>query len=208
MSLSAVHDTHSATPYRLSFLVGGLLSTDAAVAAPIYIRTGDWTTVRSELVDGNLLATRTKSSAVRLSRELAQRMACLSSSEVAFVVDASGPDRAQLMWAAMCRRYLLVAEFAEDVLRDRFLLGVGTVNADDFDRFLVAKSLWHPELGDLKPSTQTKLRTNLFLALRQAGMLEKGGAIIPPLLSPTVLGFLNEKTPSEIRFFPTLGGLQ
>jgi len=191
--------------YRLSCLVGGLLSAEAAIAAPVYVELGAWPATRAALDRDNLLHARTRASATRTSRELVSRLATLTDAEVRHIVDAPSPDRQHLMWAAFCRRYALVAEFAEEVLRDNFLLGRLSLTRDDFDRFWARKALWHPELEALADSTRAKLRSNLFLALRQAGMLTEDGAIVPALLSGDVTEFLTRRRPSDLRFFPTGG---
>ncbi|MDR2895222.1 MAG: DUF1819 family protein [Propionibacteriaceae bacterium] len=191
--------------YRLSFLVGGLLAGEAAIAAPLYLSLDDWKSTRAALDASNLLHARTQASAVRTSRELVQRMATLTDAEVTYLATASSSDRRHLMWVAFCRRYVLVAEFAVEVLRERFLLGTLVLETADFERFVSSKSLWHEELEVLKPSTLRKLRTNLYLALRQAGLLTEQGCIIPALLSRQVRAFLDDQRPSDIRFFPTSG---
>jgi hypothetical protein len=177
------------------------------IAAPLYVRLGDWQTVRAALDKDNLLHARTRASAVRTGRELVQRLGTLTGEEVKHLAKAPSPDRKHLMWAAFARRYEFVAEFAEEVLRDKFLLGVTTLTSEDFERFWVSKALWHDELEALKPSTRVKLRTNLFLALRQAGFLTEGSLIVSPLLSREVTAFLQDRRPSDIRFFP-VGGVQ
>ena len=203
--LSAVVTTSE--PYRLSFALGGLLSTEAMVAAPLYLELCDWAAVRKALDADNLLHARTRSTAVRLTRELIQRLSVLSDTEIAYLVTAPGPERLHLMWAAMCRHYAFVAEFAQDVVRDHFLLGVSQLVPADFERFWDSKALWHAELEETRPSTRNKLRTNLFLALRQSGMLADDATIISPLLSPEVSALLDARTPSDRRFFPVGGGL-
>ena len=70
-----------------------------------------------------------------------------------------------------------------------------------------SKALWHAELEETRPSTRNKLRTNLFLALRQSGMLADDATIISPLLSAEVSALLDARTPSDRRFFPVGGGL-
>ena len=203
--LSAVVTTSE--PYQLSFVVGGLLATEAMVAAPLYLELSDWTAVRKALNADNLLHARTRSTAVRLTRELIQRLSVLSDVEIAYLVTAPGPDRLHLMWAAMCRHYVFVAEFAQDVVRDHYLLGVSQLVPADFERFWDSKALWHAELEEARPSTRTKLRTNLFLTLRQSGMLADDATLVSPLLSPEVLALLDARTPSDRRFFPVGGGL-
>jgi hypothetical protein len=177
------------------------MADQAAIAAPLYLRLHDWPATRAALDQDNLLHARTQASAVRTARELVQRMETLTDEEVEHLASAPSPDRKMLMWAAFCRRYALVAEFAEEVLRDKYLIGVATVMAEDFERFWAGKALWHDELEAIKDSTRAKLRTNLFLAMRQAGMLTEEGLIVPPLLSPDVARF----TQGEVRFFPVGG---
>lgn len=203
--LSAVVTTSE--PYRLSFALGGLLATGAMVAAPLYLDLHNWAAVRKALNADNLLHARTRSTAVRLTRELIQRMSVLSDAEIAYLVTAPGPERLHLMWAAMCRHYVFVAEFAQEVVRDHYLLGVSRLVPADFERFWDSKALWHAELEKISPSTHTKLRTNLFLALRQSGMLANDATLISPLLSPEVLALLDAQTPSDRRFFPVGGCL-
>ena len=202
--LSAVVTTSE--PYRLSFVVGGLLATEATIAAPLYLELRDWAAVRAALNADNLLHARTRSTAVRITRELIQRLSVLSDVEVTYLVNAPGPDRLHLMWAALCRHYVFVAEFAQDVVRDHYLLGVSQLVPVDFERFWDSKALWHAELEETRPSTRNKLRTNLFLALRQSGMLADDARLVSPLLSPEVLALLDTRTPSDRRFFPVGGG--
>ncbi len=107
------------------------------------------------------------------------------------------------MWAAACRKYTLIADFAEEVVRERFLLMRPIVSGDDFDQFILGKSLWHPELGEIKPSTAKKLRQNVFRMLREAGLHSDSGDIIPAIMSARVVEALSDRAPSDIRFFPT-----
>jgi hypothetical protein len=172
------------------------------VAAPLYQRLGDWAKVRSVIDDENALQTRTVASGRRLARELVQRLAELTDDEVDLLSDATAVERGNLMWAAACRRYELIGEFAEDVLRERFLLMTPTLVPEDFDSFVRAKSLWHEELTELADSTLRKLRTNLFLMIRDAGMVTEAGNIVQSVLSQRVADALAARTPSDIRFFP------
>lgn len=189
--------------YRLSFSVGGLYLQGAPVAARLYLDLHDWAEVRAALDVDNLLQARTKSSAHRWGRELAQRLAELSVAELEILAGSTADERAQLMWAATCRRYEFVGEFAEEVLRERFLLMAPDLLPEHFDTFVRGKSMWHDELNQLEASTMTKLRTNLFLMMREADFLTKEGVIVPTLLSGRVAGELAKRVPSDIRFFPT-----
>lgn len=86
------------------------------------------------------------------------------------------------MWAAACRRYELIGEFAEEVLHERFLTLAGTVSYEDYDTFYRAKAMWHDELDDVTDLSYKKLRQVLFKMMVEAGLVTKQGAIEPVLL--------------------------
>lgn len=198
--------TDPAARYALSFTSGALLTREASVAAPVYLREHDWGKVRAAIDEDNLLQSRTRSAGARLAREVVQRLAVLTDEELELLLDATPTERGHLMWAAACRRYALIGEFAEEVLRERFILLASTLEHDDFDSFLRGKALWHDELAELRESTRLKLRATLFRMLREAGLLAKDGRILRAVLSDRVAEALGARTPSDLRFFP-MGGL-
>ncbi|MFZ1381233.1 MAG: BrxA family protein, partial [Scrofimicrobium sp.] len=73
---------------------------------------------------------------------------------------------------------------------------------DDFDGFVLSKSLWHPELSELKESTFKKLRSTIFRMLVEAGLLVDG-RIVQAILSQRVNSLLETSDPTDLRFFPT-----
>lgn len=125
--------------YALSFTTGTLLVRESALLVPAYIEQRDWEQVRDQAVDGNLLQARTHRSGVRLVRETVKRLSALADEEIEFLVEATSSERAYLMWAAACRRYEFIGDFAEEVLRERFLLLASTLGYKDFDSFVRAK---------------------------------------------------------------------
>lgn len=189
--------------YRLSFTTGGLLVRESDVAASLYRRLGDWAKVRAAIESDNLLQARTVSSGRRIAREVVQRLAELTDDEIDLFLDATSVERGHLMWVSACRRYSLLGEFAEEVLRERFLLLAPTLDHSDFDSFLRTKAVWHEELAELKESTYRKLRSNVFLMLHQAGVLDEGGNITPAVLTDRVATVLGARAASDVRFFPT-----
>lgn len=189
--------------YALSFTTGGLLAREAAVLAPVYIEHRDWPRVRDIAVEENLLQARTHSTGVRRVRETVKRMSALSDHEIEILSDITATESGHLMWVAACRRYELIGEFAEEVLRERFLTLAGTVSYEDYDSFYRVKAMWHDELGAVSDLSYKKLRQVLFKMMVEAGLLTAKGAIEPVLLSARVADCLNQRTPSDIRFFPT-----
>lgn len=195
--------TTSPRRYALSFTTGALLVREGALLASVYVERRDWERVRDDAVGDNLLQARTHSAGVRLVRETVKRVSTLLDDEVELLVEATASERAHLMWAASCRRYELVGEFAEEVLRERYLTLASTLGYGDFDSFVRAKALWHEELAAIKESTLQKLRSNMFKMLHEAELLSEAGYIMPAVLSERVAGRLSARTPSDLRFFPT-----
>lgn len=191
--------------YALSFTSGALLMREGLIVAPIYLREHEWANVRKVIGDDNLLQSRTYSSGTRLAREVVQRLAVLTDEEIELLIKASPTERGYLMWVAACRRYDLIGEFAEEVLRERFLVLAQTLDHDDFDSFVRGKALWHEEVANLKDSTLKKLRSTVFRMLVEAGLLSDDRLILPAVLSPRIADSLASRTPSDIRFFPTGG---
>lgn len=215
--------------YRLSFTAGGLFVDAAPVVAAVYLRrvgstpnpsttrgavgaepdsdaSHTWSAVRAEIECDNLLQARTAASSTRLAREVVQRLATLTDPELNLLLDATATERGHLLWVAACRHYDLVGDFAQDVVRERFLLMRPALTHGDFDDFIAAKALWHPELTDLKPSTLQRLRSNVFLMLRQAALMADDGTLNRVVLSHRVADALTTRTPSDARFFPILDG--
>jgi hypothetical protein len=192
-----------ASRYALSFTSGALLMREAVIAAPLYVRERDWPKVRALIANDNLLQARTASSGSRLAREVTQRLAVLADDEIELLVEATATERGYLLWAAACRRYDLIGEFAEEVLHERFLLLAPTLSYEDFDSFVRGKSLWHCELAELKESTLRKLRANAFRMLNEAGLMSESGHLRQAVLSQRVANALAARSPSDLRFFPT-----
>lgn len=188
--------------YALSFTSGALLSREAVIAASLYLEAHDWGQVRRRLEQENLFQTRTEASGFRMAREVVQRLSVLTDAELELLLDGSPSERGHLMWVAACRRYTFIGDFAEEVVREHFLLLTPSLSHADFDSFVRSKALWHPELAELKESTFKKLRQTVFRILTEAGLLAKG-EIVHIVLSEHVRDILDARTPSDVRFFPT-----
>lgn len=193
----------SSERYALSFTTGGLLARESDVASQLFLCGLSWAEVRSKLIEDNLLQSRTFSTRVRTAREVVQRLSVLADAEIELLQDGSPSERGYILWVAACRRYTFIGEFAEEVVRERFLLMTPTLSDEDFQRFLTGKSLWHPELDQLRSSTRHKLRQTLFRMLFEAGLKTAGDRIVPTMFSARVIEVLERRNPSDLRFFPT-----
>lgn len=205
--------------YRLSFTVGGLLMPQGVVCARHFVAPRPQpdspdvqvgaaiASIRDEVVDANMLAIRTVSANRRVTAEVCKRLSALSYAELALLASdaVSSQDRRYLMWVAMCRYYLFVGEFAAGVLRERFLLGE-MISYADYDRFVLDRASWHPELQSISTATASKLRANVFKAMREAELTVQGphgvDTIVPAVPSPTLSAALKPDDASLL-FLPS-----
>jgi hypothetical protein len=68
--------------YNMSFTAGGLFIRESVELAELYLILGDWNIVRSKALADNLIQSRTSSSAIRVCREICQRLEGLHVAEL------------------------------------------------------------------------------------------------------------------------------
>lgn len=188
--------------YILSFTAAGVLRTESVLLAELHARLGDWVEVRAAAVSENLLQARKAASATRVCRELVFRLQGLSQDELKLLRDGNPKEQDQILWIAICRRYRLVAEFALEVLRERFLSFGPPLQLEDFDVFYDRKADWAEELDQLAPVTRKKLRQVLFRMLREGGLILDDGSIQPTILSDRVRDAVGSERISDLLYFP------
>ncbi len=188
--------------YRLSFTTGGLFLQEAPLIATRYLALRDWAQTREQVRAENLLQVRTAATATRVSQELIARLELLDIEELQYLTEGSSHERGCLLWSAACRRYALIRDFAQEVLREHYLSLRGRLTASDYDTFCNAKALWHTELDAIAPSTQSKLRQNLFRMLREADLISTQLQIQPALLTPPLARLLARQSHEPLLVFP------
>lgn len=185
----------------MSFSTGGLFQRESTLLAELYIDLEDWDQVKDRAISENLLQARTESTSKRRCREIIGRLKTLSTPELSLLIYGDTNEQKYLSWLAACRRYPFVGEFATECLRESYLMLKPTLELSEYDTFYQRKSDWHQELEELKPSTKKKVRQVLFRMLREAGLLEEDGRIIPALFTPGLLSSF--KNPNQdLAFFP------
>lgn len=188
--------------YIMSFTTGGLFLHESVKLATLYLDLGDWNSVRGKVIAENLLQTRTLNTLKRVFSEVLSRLRTFSPDELAFLVGGSHQEQAYLLWLAVCRRYRFIADFAVEVLRERYITLKTDLTNEDFDSFFNRKSEWHLELDEITPATRCKLRQVLFKILREADLLSSNNLIQAAMLSPRLLEAIHQGSRSELLYFP------
>jgi hypothetical protein len=187
----------------MSFSTGGLFHRESIQLAELYRSFSEWEAVRAAVIDENLLQTRTLSTSQRVSREIISRLKTLSDSELDFLIEASHSEQAQLLWVVVCRSYRLIAEFAIEVLRERFITLKQDLSYEDFDSFFNHKAEWCEQLEQISASTRKKLRQVLFRMMREADLITPGNMINATRLSPGMVDLLSATDRHELLYFPS-----
>ena len=170
--------------YVLSFTAGGLLYHESIVVAETYCQSRDWDKAITLIIEQNLLQSRVQSTTTRKLREICARLQGLTTPQIELLVSGARSEQNLLLWLACCKRYQLLADFAQEILHDKFIRLELTISRTEVSTFVETKSLWHQELEKLKESTRTKLVTVMMRMLREAELVSSDDVIRPLLMSP------------------------
>lgn len=192
----------SAGRYSMSFTTGGLFLQESVKLAALYLEHDDWDFVRAKVLNDNVLQTRTLSASKRICREILSRLSTLEPSELDFLVAAYPRDQRYLLWAAVCRCYSFIADFAVEVLREHYITLNDALRHEDFDAFLNRKAEWQPELDKLQPATKKKLRQVLFRNLLESGLIDSDYKIQPLDMKSEAFRVLARHSLRDLSFFP------
>jgi hypothetical protein len=186
--------------YNLSFTAASLRPELARIVASHYLSTGSWDEAKRRVLDTNALQSRSPASAVRMEREFRQRLGTLSEDQLTILAEATAEDAAAMAWLGALKHSAFLFEFAAEVLRDKLAAYDPVLRHSDYEDYVEAKSLLHPELAELTESTRGKVRRVLLRMLGEAGLLARG-TIQRPVLAPAVARVIAEDDPRWLAGF-------
>lgn len=188
--------------YVMSFTAGALLRRESGRLAEMYAHHRDWSVVRQQALEENVLQAKTMNSAKRLIREIVGRLETLSEEQLALLSNGSEDEQRHMLWLAICKRYSFIWDFAVEVLRERYLQLGPALAYSDYESFYTAKAAWHPELEAPGTATRKKLRQILFRMLREAGHLSEQREVVETFLSPAAVRALVQDSIDNLTIFP------
>jgi hypothetical protein len=181
--------TRIRSEYNLSFTAASLRIELARIIAGLYVELGSWSAVKNRVLELNLLQSRNASSAVRMERELRQRLERLTHDQLILLAGGNADDRAAMAWLAAQKSIPFAYDFAAEVLREKLATHDPILRRSDYEAFVDSKSLVHNELNRVSPTSKRKIRQVLLLMLLEAGLLIEGadlGTIQRPVVSAQV----------------------
>ena len=188
--------------YSMAFTTGGLFYRESVTLAMLFFELNDWDPVKEKVLSENLLQSRTLNTSKRQCREIISRLKTLDQKELDLLISGSTQEQKYLLWLAVCRHYRFIAEFAEEVIRERYIGLKHDLQYDEFDFFFNKKSEWHPELEEIKPTTRNKLRQVLFRILREAELLTVKNTLNAAMLSQQFLAAIPRQRRKDVFLFP------
>ena len=192
------------TPYSFGFMAASLRPDLARIVAESYLITGDWQAAKARVLSSNALQTRNARTAIRMERELRQRLGTLTQTQLKLLAEATAEDRDAIAWLAAIKHNPFIFSFAADVLRDKLAAHDPILRRSDYETYVGHEAAAHPELAQLATSSQGKVRQILLLMLVEAGVLMAGpdlGTIQRPVLSPPVTSAITSDSPRWLAAF-------
>ena len=175
--------------FNLSFTAASLRTELARIIAALYLELGDWGEVKRRVLKSNALQYRSVGSAIRVERELRQRLEMLTLDQITLLAQGNADDRAAIAWLSAQKKIPFAYEFAAEVLREKYNSRDLALRLSDYEVFVEGKSSIHRELSQLSETSRRKIRQVLLLMLGEAGLLSQGedlGNIHRPVLSSEV----------------------
>lgn len=189
-------------PYTLSFTVGGLFLFEGIELARLRATSASWDDVRQTSPDDIFVAKGGASSVKRIRNEVIGRLSTLTPDEITQLASGGMTDARALMWVAACRKYRILAEFAHEVLDERFRTYQPEIRVTDFDALLDAKGVNATEIACLATSTRARLRSGAFRMLREAEMIDAESRVRALPLSATLRDLLAQDHMSGLDLIP------
>lgn len=188
--------------YKLSYTAGSLLLFESETIIEAYFETRDWTKAKKIVIEENRLQSRMQSSSKRILNEVVGRVKTLSNKELELFINSTQKDRVDILWYAICKKYPFIADFAVEVIREKYLTMDYLLTEDDYISFFSKKCEWHPEIEKLKESTKKKAQQVLFRILKEVDIIDKNNMILASLLNVEIAEVLKRESGSKLTIYP------
>ncbi len=188
--------------YVLSFTAGGLLYHESTTVAECYLRHEDWEQTVEEIREHNLLQSRTASTTTRKLREIQTRLSALTRPQIHLLSTGSRFDQNMLLWLACCKSYRVLADFAREVVFDKFVRLDLEISTMEVERFFDTKAIYRDEVESLKETTRTKLVTVVMRMLRESELITDNNHIQSPVMSPRLKQLIADDSAELFTLFP------
>lgn len=194
MLLMPDHPT-STQPYHAQITAGGLMAAEGRQVARLLIQgrhvvEADW---RQAIVTENALQKRSPKSAGRQAGLLRQRLLAFDRVGWQHIAEGSRDTSRQLLLAAALIHSRLLADFFAEVVKPKHQRFDPILQPTDWADYFGVCCQRQPDLADLAPSTQKKLREVAYRVLAEAGYIPstRDPRIAPIALTMQAIAYLD-----------------
>lgn len=185
----------STQPYHAQITAGGLMAAEGRQVARLLIQgrhldEADW---RKAIVTENALQKRSPTSAGRQAGLLRQRLLAFDEAGWQLIAEGSRDTSRQLLLATALIHSRLLADFFAEVVKPKHQRFDPLLRPADWADYFAVCCQRQPDLGDLAPSTQKKLREVAYRVLVEAGYIPstRDPRIAPVALTVQTIGYLD-----------------
>lgn len=189
--------------YILSYTTASLSAYESEVMAGLYLESGDWSSVRTSVLDDNALQKGTLVGRRKLFNELKKRLETLTDEQLSFYADASSSEVKNLTMLSCFKLYRFIYDFATEVMRKKLLLFDFQVLNSNYESFYDSKAVSFENLNTISEATQKKLKQVMFKMFEQAGFIDsvKTKNIQKPYLSEELVKLIVQDDPKYLHAF-------
>jgi hypothetical protein len=193
------------TKKKLSLTLRPAMIHESLIIAEEYNKFKDWTQVREEVLDNNLLQARTESTLKTIYGEVSKRLMNLTDDELELMTESEA-DVKHLVWLAICRQYLFTYQFAVEVLAEYFDKSRFQLFTEDYIAFLNAKAEWHSNLDKITEQSRYKAQQIMFKMLVECDLITKEKEILHQNISPKFRELIQQTNADDLMIFPGVYG--
>ena len=179
--------------YNATITSGSLKVPESRIVAGMLLQgTDDW---RAEILEQNVLQTRSPETAKRLSRLLRARLKLMRPELWEMVRDGSTPVATHACLAAAVKHSALLGDFLDIVVREQYRLFSPTLSKLLWQHYIDDCRDRDPAMSAWSESTIARLHSSVFQTLTQAGYIENTSTwkLQPVYLATEVLSYLHEQ---------------
>ena len=179
--------------YSTTITSGSLKVAESRIIADLLLKgTDDW---RVDILEQNVLQTRSSETAKRLSRLIRARLTLMRPELWEMVRDGSMPVATHACLAAAVKHSALLGDFLDIVVREQYRLFSPTLSKLHWQHYIDDCRDRDPTMSAWSESTIARLRSSVFQTLTQAGYIENTSTwkLQPIYLATEVLNYLREQ---------------
>ncbi len=139
----------------------------------------------------------------RMLSEFNKRLSFLTKEEISLLLDDDLIAQKQMAYLSVCKAYGFIRDFVVEVLREKILVFDYEITDGDYLSFYRRKADLHPEMDNLTPITQKKVKQVTFKILEQAEIIDstKSKMIQPQIADDAVVKVILSDNPKWLQIF-------